>query len=714
MSLLSGTSFSLLAALLGSALALEGPPAEGNFNMEVRVVGIDGKPVEKSTVGIWRLVPEQERREKEADPKKAGFLWHEPGTDRVWEGVDGAATGGRWERFNQAPGTYRATAHLGHDGTGTPVGISEPLLLDGSRENATLTVRLQAGPTVSFLCVDAASSKPVTGTRITLVREDSVLPPSWSWTSPSSGEDGRVVIENLPPGTYRMKGSCRAWYPEDIEYLAAEDGRKLVIPAEIDQVLQVAMNGRPLDQAEIERRWGWVADGTVTDEAGRPVAGAEVRVATGWGTLRGGGRTKTDANGRFTLRFAEGWMSPDQANVQAAVFMAIKEGYVEKSRSRPVRHLMARRMPDAGSRLGYKPEEIVLKGQPCRIDFVLADPARIDVELLGPADATLDVAGQNEALRGLSSVQVSPKRWDLLPGQSWQFVLYHRKERPAVRSLPITLPKAGRYRAALRLTEDEKRGVDLLEIVNVTGPDGEDMKIKVVGDDPLTRPPVSEALQERGRDILKRMAEANSAWLGRPPKEAGRYQYRFRFAGEEGQTYEVGAAPVAGVVRRGISHYSIVHHLAANPAEATFRQVEVGDDRITLAYTLKQPACVSAGNGVLGTWHGFFSKGAREGVLVLDARRFTPLESRSDGLVETFSQYVAVGKSGFAPLAIRVQLGNQMRFGWTFQVVEPGIWLFASGYSEDGDVVAQVDQVRVNGAAAKLVTQGEPPARKPH
>jgi hypothetical protein len=115
---------------------------------------------------------------------------------------------------------------------------------------------------------------------------------------------------------------------------------------------------------------------------------------------------------------------------------------------------------------------------------------------------------------------------------------------------------------------------------------------------------------------------------------------------------------------------------------------------------------------VLDTWHRFFSMGIREGILILDARRFTPLESRSERHVEMFSQYVAVGKTGFAPLAIRVEQGD-MPFEWRFQVVEPGLWLFASSYTDEGEIVADVDQVRVNGSAAKLLARGQSPARKP-
>jgi hypothetical protein len=243
----------------------------------------------------------------------------------------------------------------------------------------------------------------------------------------------------------------------------------------------------------------------------------------------------------------------------------------------------------------------------------------------------------------------------------------------------------------LRYTPDRSSGVHLLEILSVTGPvGGREIRDKVVGGDPMARPPVAEALQHRGRDLLRWMAEANRPWLGPTPEEVKTYEYRFRFGEQEGQTFRVDAKPVPGTVRRGISFASAVHHLAANPTAATFRQVEIGDDR---------------------------SMPFREGVLVLDARRFIPLENRSEGLHETSSQYVEVEPGRFAPLAIRIKQGETeedgMQFDRTFQVVEPKLWLFAASETDTGRVVARVDRIRVNGADAQPVARGEGRAAGP-
>jgi hypothetical protein len=709
MDLLPGWFATAIAAWLGPAMMLiDDPPDDprGNLTVEVRVVGIDGKPVEKSSVGLWRLVPESERREK-----VSGYLWREADTGRVWEAIGGAATGDRLRRDDLAPGTYRATGHFDHHGA-TPVGVSDPVTLVAGRGMTTLALRLKPGPTVTFRMVDSRSNQPVPGARVSLSREDTTLPPGWDWTPSAAGDRGEITIPHLPPGTYTLDASRRAYRPEELEYTAAEKGRKVVIAEGSDQVVRVAMAGRALAQAEIEQRWEWVATGTVVDEFGHPVADAQVNVATGMFTLRGGGTTRTGPDGRFTLRFSEGAWGNDPANLQAALFWVTKEGFIEKSRSRPGHLMMARQMPRDDAR-EVEPDKIILKGRPYRIDFVMAEPAVVEIELQGSPTSPAAVVGQNEQDGKFSVQQDAADRWSLLPGRPWRFEINDRRTQATARTFPFTLPRAGRYHMTLHYTPDPSGGVHVLEILSVTGPvGGREIRDKVVGDDPMARPPVAEDLQRRGRDLLRRMADANRPWLGPTPGEVKTYEYRFQFGEQEGQTFRVGEEPVPDSIRRGISYASAVRNLAANPSTATFRQVEEGDDRITLAYTLKWPAVVAAGNGVQTTWRGFFSMPFREGVLVLDAHRFTPIENRSEELREAFSQYVEIEPGRFAPLAIRIKQ-RSMQFDWTFQVVRPKLWLFAASETDTGQVVARVDRVRVNGAEARLIVRGEGRAGEP-
>ena len=158
-------------------------------------------------------------------------------------------------------------------------------------------------------------------------------------------------------------------------------------------------------------------------------------------------------------------------------------------------------------------------------------------------------------------------------------------------------------------------------------------------------------------------------------------------------------------LRQGISYYSPIHYLTRDPGQIPFRRVEIGEERITLQYLLAEPTPVAMGNVISGTWRGFFSTRVREGTLVVDAKRFVPLEHTAKGLHETWSEYVDLGESHFAPLGIDVE-HDGMRFGWKFRVYEPGLWLFAfapdAAAGDDKKLIASADKVRVNGEEAKI------------
>jgi hypothetical protein len=681
------------------------PP--GSLRLEARVVGVDGKPVERSSILFYRLLtPEQLKAES------AGSVWREA-DGRAWKNVGGASTDDRLLSEPLTPGSYRVAAREGHH-QATPVGVSDPVTLKPGDGRVEVRVQLRRGTTLTIRIIDAAGRMPLPGASVGLARLESDLPQD-NFFGQEAG--GQVTISNLPPGTYRLHASRSADEPTDLEYSVEGGDREIKLLEGFDQEVVLPMKGRPLTREEIERVWGWVAEGVVTDDAGRPVEGAEVRVATGMGTLMGGGRTRTGKDGRYILRFAEGWFSTDATNAQAAVFFVTKEGYVEASRTRPGPTMMARRRPVDGLWSGVRPEDVAVKGEPFRVDFRIAEPAIVEVTTEGPQEASaLNIRGQGYSQQSGSARRLEgpTTRWALLPRQPWQFATDHRPGPSVVRSQPITLPGAGSYRLKLRFVPDLARGVDTLAIAGLAGPDGAELREHAVGDDPMARPPVPEVLQERGRAYLASMAAANGYWLGRPPAEVLSYEYRFRLSGGgEAKSYRVDDPSAPGAKQHAISYGSAIHHLASRPGDATFRQVEAKGDRVELTYTLKEPITAWAGVGVSGRWDGFFSMPLREGRLILDARSHTPLEHRSEDLAETFSRFFEVEPGRHVPLSIRIEQ-QAMRFDWSFQVFDPGLWLFASTRRDgDGDAAAVVDRVKVNGADARPIPEGRRPVIVP-
>ncbi|MCA9145893.1 MAG: hypothetical protein KDB05_24040, partial [Planctomycetales bacterium] len=224
-------------------------------------------------------------------------------------------------------------------------------------------------------------------------------------------------------------------------------------------------------------------------------------------------------------------------------------------------------------------------------------------------------------------------------GFDWWFEV-NLGERRYARSLPLRFT-TGNYELMLRQNIEDFTGHDVMELTSVIDALGNPDINDVISDDPYFRVPLGEVQQEQGRDILRKVRLANQYWLARPPEDVKSYSYEFTLRGKDSQLIAI-SNPAAGSLneRRGISYYSAIDYITANPDKAIFRVVDVGDEKIELVYSLPERVVVSAGNGVARTWSGFFSMGVREGTLIIDAKTYTPIEHRTGELTEAFSNYV--------------------------------------------------------------------------
>lgn len=439
----------------------------------------------------------------------------------------------------------------------------------------------------------------------------------------------------------------------------------------------------PVSAQDDDAHLAWTAVGQVTDPAGRPIEGVEVRVATGMGTLLGGGSTRSGPDGRFTLRFGEGvWTTEDSPNVQVAMYMTSKQGYVEFSRSRPESTMMARFMPGEDwdlSRVGTTADDLAIKGEPFEINFVMSPPAVLAIDVIDEAgrpvtDAGLEVDDSNQSpkVRGADHPEAR-FAWSLCPGEPWTLSaptdLGWRFRTPAS---AVVFDEPGTYRGVVQWVRHPDLGVDSLtwiSLVNESG--GDDVLASCVEDSPLAHPPLKPADQQIARAIVHRVADVNALWLSQIPASVGSYAYVF-----EGQAYEVDADnPTYAHTMRTPTHHSSLHELMANPEDAVFRLIETDVDSITLAYTWKTPIRVSVGNGITGSWRGYVSASVRDGVLVLDAATMTPRRHVAGEFEETYSDYVEIVPGQFAPQ--RVTIEGAIPCDWRFDVADHGLWILS-------------------------------------
>ncbi len=136
----------------------------------------------------------------------------------------------------------------------------------------------------------------------------------------------------------------------------------------------------------------WTVTGEITDDDGVPLAGVRVWAATGAGSLRTTGETRTDSDGTYSLTFGPGIhflqandVSQSQVGVQAACIFAALDGYAEVNLCREGDRLMAESLTDGSLPTGTTAwgsldairDRLILKGQPVTINFVMQPSARI-------------------------------------------------------------------------------------------------------------------------------------------------------------------------------------------------------------------------------------------------------------------------------------------------------------------------------------------------
>lgn len=709
-----------------------------DHTLSAAVVGVDGKKLKSAVLTLWTAV--------EGSPGDDRRVWNDPDSDRRWKRAEGGAgagwTDGRFTWRRLPPGTYRVTAKLGHTVT-LPLGLSESVRLDRKQKDGTVSVKMVAGPSLTIHTIDADTGEPLTGTGIRLKRDDGRRPHSIGTGTKS---EATVRIDDLPPGHYTLSVVKPSHHPLVPRYVPEREAIDVEMVAGEDREITVALKATSLSPEEIDQRWPWIAEGTVTDVEGHPLEGVDIRAYVGFRSHGPSGTATTDSRGHYTLRFTRGGIRltnpPGDPPVQidSGRLHAWKDGYVEQNLNRHAWVIAASRMPKDEDWQNYKhlrrdDERVVLPGKPHRVDFVMAAEVAITGRLVDgrdkpianrvlritdasfrPQDSGLTRVGTDE--EGRFVIEKVPPRWN------WWFTLSPAEAKWTIRSLPFRFERSGAYEMLLRLIHDDATGIDFVEFARVTDAEGNDVCEEVVDDAPLGRPPVEPELQAKGREILADVAEANRYWLSLPPEEVTSYRYRFFASGtgpgrgtkeyevrdDSGESFPAREMEYAHSARHGITYYSALHYMTAHPQDVAFRQVEIDEDEIRLAYCFKDRVWLAASCCLFVSRNGFFisHSNIREGTLVLDRQTLTPREHVNRWFRERFSDYVQIRPAHYAPL--KIHFDRLVKFSTAecrleFQVYQPGLWLFDScrGTDKQGktEFTASIDGVEVNGQDAE-------------
>jgi hypothetical protein len=448
----------------------------------------------------------------------------------------------------------------------------------------------------------------------------------------------------------------------------------------------------------------WIVNGRVTDEAGRPIEGAEVRVNAGMGTLGCTGITETDRDGRYSVRFGAGIIGP---GFQFAIIHASMPGRTERNLGRQGDFTAAFK-PVQKSR-HVDPARTFLPNQPRTVDFVLVPAAKIELTIendqpapIGPTWVTLvgDTMppGCSVAADGTTSEHGMLTLYEVPTGYAWRVEVRRPGSGETLRSRPFTLPKAREYWARLRIETVPQLGSSILTIRGF-GQAGKDVRSEVLGEDPFAEQPGGADVQKRGHELLRKIGEANRFWLGEPPENVKTWSYTFHDL-EGTTTHNVVPADreVPLEALHGTFYLPSLRYLTkpGQIGNILIRGIDEREGKLRLWYTFFKLIRVRMPNGRGNGW-------IKDVLLVVDAKTLTPREHTPPWRPwyrETFADFVPCAEGTYAPRSIHVE-AFESNFDFGFDVYEPGLWLFSENRTPGSDgkakVLERMEAVMVNG-----------------
>jgi hypothetical protein len=222
----------------------------------------------------------------------------------------------------------------------------------------------------------------------------------------------------------------------------------------------------------------------------------------------------------------------------------------------------------------------------------------------------------------------------------------------------------------------------------------------------------SEEDENRVRNLLRKYNDANQYWLNWYPKDLPKFGYTFhrQEADDEVLTYEdIKAATnwYAEFYRKGISYIGISRLLVIDIDALRCTRVAENIETGTLEFdfVLKHQWMNAVGNGISGSWHGWFNGGIDRGTAIFDTKTNTVKEVRTENYDERFSDYYELKPNQFVPRRIVIDYHNgnknesyKMFFDFRFKVYEPCLWLFDRSVKPDEkDFPVWIDKVLVEG-----------------
>ncbi|MCL2744196.1 MAG: carboxypeptidase-like regulatory domain-containing protein [Planctomycetaceae bacterium] len=217
--------------------------------------------------------------------------------------------------------------------------------------------------------------------------------------------------------------------------------------------------------------------------------------------------------------------------------------------------------------------------------------------------------------------------------------------------------------------------------------------------------------ENKVREALRKMKTANEYWLQWYPKDLPEFSYTFHREGVEPRVLtwkEIKEADnwYAEFYRKGISYIGVSRLLLIDIDGLRCASVSEDTEKclLTFEFELSQEWMNAFGNGISGTWNGWFNGVIGKGTAIIDTKTATLIEVKTRDYDERYSDYFEIKPGKFVPrrIVIDYHKGNRdaepdMFFDFRFKVYEPCLWLFDRSVVKDKEPIVRVSDVLVNG-----------------
>jgi hypothetical protein len=391
------------ACAIPAAFCFADEPKKGA--MHVDVLDVDGKPIHSVYVILWREIDQQSKKPGYFDCDWTDSLGRHWRRESDWASNDGRGDF-RGEFAYLTPGNYRVTVASVQKRTDykknldpTPFGFSEALEVPEDGKPAKVVVQLVDGSPLEIKVVDQATGKPIEYAQVRLLGPDGQPIVSSSWGDGNFFErtdsDGVVRFGHLPAGEYQVASNGQwpdGYFPGVVRYLPTKEPQETEIIAGQNNVARLELEPQPLTEQEIHRSWPYIYYGRVTDIDGKPLSEVPVKVFSGLATCFCVAETKTDDNGMYATRFAQGGIIFSEDWQIAGMVYARKPGWGDIHDYTQGNLWLVPRKPVPKTWLDKQdedPAKFVAPNEPRQVDFVLAPEIAVEGRLLDADDKPL-------------------------------------------------------------------------------------------------------------------------------------------------------------------------------------------------------------------------------------------------------------------------------------------------------------------------------------